>query len=148
MPLPQPEKPKKPKKYRKLTFADAQAVRAAREQNPALTLADLAAKFGTTRMSISRVLRGEVHQEEKGRKLLPGDVQKLRYLARTDTLTQGDLAERFGLSQGEVSRIVNGQLYADVPPSAEEQAQIARLEAIAETVEREYARLMASIPRA
>jgi transcriptional regulator with XRE-family HTH domain len=145
MPLKQP---KRPKKYRKLTFADAQAVRAAREQNPALTLAELAAKFGTTRMSISRVLRGEVHQEEKGRKLLPEDIQKLRYLARTDTLTQGDLAERFGLSQGEVSRIVNGQLYADVPPSAEEQAQIARLEAITEMVDREYARFMASIPRA
>jgi transcriptional regulator with XRE-family HTH domain len=99
-------------------------------------------------MSISRVLRGEVHQEEKGRKLLPEDVQQLRYLARTDTLTQGDLAERFGLSQGEVSRIVNGELYADVSPSAEEQAQIARLEAIAEMVDREYARFMASISRA
>ena len=37
---------KQPKKYRKLTFADAQAIRAAREQNPALSLADLAAKFG------------------------------------------------------------------------------------------------------
>jgi len=69
--LQQPKKPKKPKKYRKLTFADAQAVRAAREQNPALTLAELAAKFGTTRMSISRVLRGEVPPGRKGAEAAP-----------------------------------------------------------------------------
>lgn len=63
--------PSKLKKYRKLTFADAQAIRAAREQNPALSLADLAAKFSVTPMSISRVLRGEVHRKEKARKLTP-----------------------------------------------------------------------------
>ncbi|OJT20064.1 hypothetical protein BO221_33285 [Archangium sp. Cb G35] len=137
---------KQPKKYRKLTFADAQAIRTAREQNPALSLADLAAKFGVTAMSVSRVLRGEVHRKERARKLTPQEVQELRYLARTGTFTQEDLSTRFGLSQGEVSRIVNGELYAHVPPATKEQEQAARKKARDEWIEREYARAMASIP--
>jgi hypothetical protein len=44
---------KKPKKYRKLTFADAQAIRADREQNPALSLDALAGKFAVSAMTIS-----------------------------------------------------------------------------------------------
>lgn len=137
---------KQPKKYRKLTFADAQAIRAAREQNPALSLADLAAKFGVTPMSVSRVLRGEVHRKERERKLTPHEVQTLRYLARTGTLTQEGLSKNFGISQGEVSRIVRGELYAHVPPGTEEQEQAARKKARDEWIEREYARMMASIP--
>ncbi|HEX8538543.1 MAG TPA: hypothetical protein VF664_13835 [Cystobacter sp.] len=131
------------KKYRKLTFADAQAIRAARNENPALSLADLAAKFGVTPMSVSRVLRGQVHRKERERKLTAQEVQELRYLARTDTLTQEFLAERFGISQGEVSRIVNGQLYAHVPPATKEQEQIARKKAVIEKVNSEYAKLEA-----
>jgi DNA-binding MarR family transcriptional regulator len=138
---------KSPKKYRKLTFADAQAIRTAREQNPALSLADLADKFGVTPMSISRVLRGEVHRKEKARKLTPPEVQELRYLAREGVQTQEDLAQRFGISQGEVSRIVNGELYARVPAATKEQEQSARKKAINERVEREYAEAMARIPR-
>jgi DNA-binding MarR family transcriptional regulator len=136
------------KKYRKLTFADAQSIRAAREQNPGISLAELAGKYGVTPMSISRVLRGEVHRKEKARKLTPQEVQELRYLAREGLWTQEALATRFGLSQGEVSRIVKGQIYASVPPCTKEQEQLARQRAIVEQVDREYARLMASIPRA
>jgi transcriptional regulator with XRE-family HTH domain len=139
---------KTPKKYRKLTFADAQAIRAGREQNPALSLNDLAAKFGVTAMSVSRVLRGEVHRKERARKLTPQEVQELRYLARTGNFTQEEVSTRFGLSQGEVSRIVNGELYAHVPPATKEQEQAARKKARDEWIEREYARAMASIPRA
>lgn len=135
----------KSKKYRKLTFADAQAIRAAREQDPALTLADLAGKFGVTPMSVSRVLRGEVHRKERARKLPPQEVQELRYLARTGLVTQEEVSKRFGISQGEVSRVVSGQLYAHVPPGTKEQEQIARKKAIAEWVEREGAKVEAFV---
>ncbi|QRK11846.1 hypothetical protein JQX13_18375 [Archangium violaceum] len=137
---------KQPNKYRKLTFADAQAIRAAREQNPALSLAVLAAKFGVTPMSVSRVLRGEVHRKERERKLTPHEVQTLRYLARTDTLTQEGISKHFGISQGEVSRIVRGELYAHVPPGTEEQDQKARREAMLEAIDRAYEATLASIP--
>ena len=132
---------KTPKRYRKLTFADAQAIRAARAQNPALSLAALAGKFGVTVMTISRVLRGEVHREEKARKLTPREVQDLRYLARTkpENQSQEELAKQFGISQGEVSRIVSGELYADVPTGDRERA-------LTEAIERAYIDLMASIP--
>lgn len=116
---------KKPKKYRKLSFADAQAIRAAREQNPALSLTDLAGKFGTTPMSSTRVLRGEVHRKEKERKLTPQEVQELRYLAGTGDLTQEEVSKRYGISQGEVSRIVNRELYASRPVHRYELARFA-----------------------
>ena len=138
---------KQPKKYRKLTFADAQAIRAAREQNSALSLADLAAKFGVTPMSVSRVLRGEVHRKERERKLSPHEVQTLRYLARTGTLTQEGLSKQFGISQGEVSRIARGELYAHVPSSTEEQEQKARRDAALEAAQRQLDEILASIPR-
>jgi transcriptional regulator with XRE-family HTH domain len=137
---------KQKKKQPRLNFADAQAIRAERAQNPSLTLDDLAGKYAVSSMTISRVLRGEVHRKEKARKLTHQEVQELRYLARTDTLTQADLSKRFGISQGEVSRIVNGELYARVPPSTKEQDQIARRKAITEMIEREYKKVMASIP--
>lgn len=130
---------KTPKRNPKLTFADAQAIRAARAQNPALTQKDLAAKFGTSEMSVSRVLRGEVHREERARKLTPQQVQELRYLARASTETQEDLAKRFGITQGEVSRIVSRELYADVPTGERERA-------LRETIERAYAEARARIP--
>lgn len=125
-------------KTRRLTFSDAQAIRAARAQNPALTLAELAGKYGVTPMTISRVLRGEVHRKERARKLTAADVQELRYLAQTGT-SQADLSKRFGLSQGEVSRVVRGELYADVPPGSKQQA-------MNEWIDRAYAEFMASIP--
>jgi DNA-binding MarR family transcriptional regulator len=136
------------KKYRKLTFADAQSIRAEREQNPGISLAGLAGKFGVTPMSVSRVLRGDVHRKEKARKLPPQEVQELRFLAREGLLTQEALANRFGLSQGEVSRIVNGQIYASVPPGTKEQEQLARQRAIQEKIKRMYEELRASIPLA
>ncbi len=131
--------PMKPKRYRKLTFADAQSIRAAREQDPALSLAVLAAKFNVTPMSVSRVLRGEVHREEKARKLSPRGVQELRYAARTGTATQEDLAKRFGVSQGEVSRVVRGELYANVSTGDRERA-------LTDSIDRAYAEMMARIP--
>ncbi|HEX5745107.1 MAG TPA: hypothetical protein VFZ09_02625 [Archangium sp.] len=47
-----------------------------------------------------------------------------------------------------MSRIVSGELYARVPLSTKEQDQSARRKAITEMLEREYAKVTASLPRA
>lgn len=108
---------------KQLTLQDVAVIRE-RYANGAATQVELAAVFGTTQATISRVVGGRVfvapRRANRKRKLTSEQVQIIRYRRCTEKVTLRELAADFQLTIPEVQSIVSGKTYRDVPLSEQE----------------------------
>lgn len=110
---------------KQLTLQDVAVIRE-RYADGAATQVELAAAFGMTQATISRVVGGRVFvanrapRARRKRKLTSEQVQTIRYRRCTEKITLRELAVDFQLTVPEVQSIVSGKTYRDVPLSEQE----------------------------